>query len=289
MNAYIVTHAPFFLPAQIAGFRAAYAGCDVTAIAARGSGPRLGSDVRVVQSPTHGLLPILEWFFDQASAGPSVFVEYDVIPIKPLHGNWMNQRGIQERGQSSPMGGLWPSAFGWESKSCFRREFLRTLQDPFSGDWRPVVQDRAAVRGGLPECADECDFRMIGDELIHYVNGSGRMRQERNECFSCCLQQFGIKWQGPPVTRKSSYPTPTFVTKAANFATSAAKHLAAGMPQATEEQVAARFAICQGCEHFDGTACRQCGCPVVREKKFLSKLSWAGESCPVGKWGPVSS
>jgi hypothetical protein len=80
----------------------------------------------------------------------------------------------------------------------------------------------------------------------------------------------------------------SFSQKARNFAASVAKHVAAGMPQATEEQVAARFAICQGCEHFDGRACRQCGCPVVREKKFLSKLSWAGESCPVGKWGPVS-
>jgi hypothetical protein len=84
-------------------------------------------------------------------------------------------------------------------------------------------------------------------------------------------------------------PGVSLMTKARNFAASAAKHLAAGMPQATEEQVAARFAICQTCEHFDGTACRQCGCPVVREKKFLSKLSWANESCPVGKWGPVSS
>jgi ribosomal protein L40E len=81
---------------------------------------------------------------------------------------------------------------------------------------------------------------------------------------------------------------PSLAEKVANFAASAARHVAAGMPQATEEQVAERFAICQGCEHFDGTACRKCGCPVVREKKFLSKLSWAGESCPVGKWGPVS-
>jgi hypothetical protein len=81
----------------------------------------------------------------------------------------------------------------------------------------------------------------------------------------------------------------SLATKAANFATSAAKHVAAGMPQATDEQVAERFAICQGCEHFDGKACRKCGCPVVREKKFFSKLSWANESCPVGKWGPVSS
>jgi len=80
----------------------------------------------------------------------------------------------------------------------------------------------------------------------------------------------------------------SLIQKAANFAAAAAKHIAAGAPMATEEQVAERFGICQTCEHFDGRACRQCGCPVVREKKFLSKLSWAGESCPVGKWGSVT-
>jgi hypothetical protein len=84
-------------------------------------------------------------------------------------------------------------------------------------------------------------------------------------------------------------PPPSLLQKTANFATSAAKHVAAGMPQASQEQIDARFAICQGCEHFDGRACRLCGCPVVREKAFVSKLSWAGEKCPAGKWGPVES
>jgi len=65
-------------------------------------------------------------------------------------------------------------------------------------------------------------------------------------------------------------------------------HVAAGMPRASEEEVARRFAICQGCEFFDGKACTKCGCPVVREKQFVSKLSWANERCPAGKWGPVS-
>lgn len=92
-----------------------------------------------------------------------------------------------------------------------------------------------------------------------------------------------------PAYPRHPKPGLTLVQKARNFATSAARHVAAGMPQASEEEVARRFAICEGCEHFDGKACRQCGCPVVREKKFLSKLSWANESCPVGKWGPVSS
>lgn len=84
-----------------------------------------------------------------------------------------------------------------------------------------------------------------------------------------------------------AYPRakPSLAKKAVNFVSSAAKHVAAGAPLASEEEVARRFAICQSCEFYDGKACEKCGCPVVREKKFLSKLSWANESCPVGKWG----
>lgn len=92
-----------------------------------------------------------------------------------------------------------------------------------------------------------------------------------------------------PAYPRHPKPGVSLLQKAANFAASAAKHIAAGATQASEEEVARRFAICQLCEHYDGKACRQCGCPVVREKKFLSKLSWANEKCPVGKWGPVPS
>ena len=80
---------------------------------------------------------------------------------------------------------------------------------------------------------------------------------------------------------------PSLLQKAMNFATSAAAHVAAGAPRCSQEQVDARFAVCQTCEHFDGKACRLCGCPVVREQAFVSKLSWANEKCPAGKWGPV--
>ena len=80
---------------------------------------------------------------------------------------------------------------------------------------------------------------------------------------------------------------PSLLSRVANFATSAAAHVAAGMPRASDEEIERRFAICQGCEHYDGKACKQCGCPVVRESRFVSKLSWANEKCPAGKWGPV--
>lgn len=104
-----------------------------------------------------------------------------------------------------------------------------------------------------------------------------------------------VSEDGDQITVDETHPAyprpkaPGLLAKAANFATSAAKHVAAGMPRCTQEQIDARFAICQTCEHFDGKACRQCGCPVVREQRFVSKLSWANEKCPVGKWGPVDA
>lgn len=81
---------------------------------------------------------------------------------------------------------------------------------------------------------------------------------------------------------------PGLLTKAIHFTKSAVSHVAAGMPRASDAEVERRFAICQGCEFYDGKACTKCGCPVVRESRFLSKLAWANEACPVGKWGPAS-
>jgi hypothetical protein len=80
---------------------------------------------------------------------------------------------------------------------------------------------------------------------------------------------------------------PGLLTKVANFTKSAVSHIAAGAPRASDAEIERRFAICQGCEFYDGSACTKCGCPVVRESRFVSKLAWAGEKCPVGKWGPV--
>ena len=118
-----------------------------------------------------------------------------------------------------------------------------------------------------------CDFLRDGDAWV---------------C-SQCSRRVRTRGETPPIAVCRSAGV-TLLQKAANFATSAAAHVAAGMPRCTQEQVDARFEVCQGCEHYDGRACRLCGCPVVREKQFVSKLSWANESCPLTppKWGPVT-
>jgi hypothetical protein len=90
-----------------------------------------------------------------------------------------------------------------------------------------------------------------------------------------------------PATDLTRADTPSFLTKVKNFAVASAQHVAAGMPMASDEEIIRRHDICRACEFFKDNACQKCGCPVVRAKKYVGKLSWADSECPAGKWGPV--
>jgi hypothetical protein len=71
-----------------------------------------------------------------------------------------------------------------------------------------------------------------------------------------------------------------------NFGKAAIAHAASGLPTCTQEQIDARLAICRACPLFDGSICRHadCGCRIGQQRKFLNKLAWADQSCPLGKW-----
>jgi uncharacterized Zn finger protein (UPF0148 family) len=79
----------------------------------------------------------------------------------------------------------------------------------------------------------------------------------------------------------------SFGQKIKNFAKSLIDHASAGFPTCTEEQIIERHNICMTCEFFKDDTCSKCGCPLTRNKQFLSKLAWSDQSCPVGKWGPI--
>lgn len=81
-----------------------------------------------------------------------------------------------------------------------------------------------------------------------------------------------------------AYPKgPSLMSKAASLAVAAAKHAAAGMPRASDEEADRRFAICQSCDHYDKDtkSCRLCGCFIAERR---GKLAWADQKCPVNKW-----
>ena len=72
--------------------------------------------------------------------------------------------------------------------------------------------------------------------------------------------------------------------KALNFAKAATTHIASGVHLCSQEQINARYAICQPCEFLKDLTCQKCGCPISQERGWLSKLSWATSECPIGKW-----
>jgi hypothetical protein len=85
-----------------------------------------------------------------------------------------------------------------------------------------------------------------------------------------------------------------------NFAEAAWNHLIKGMPKASTEDIARRLEICLTCPYFKrikkdkevihGICTHEhCGCNITNkdEKKFLNKIAWADQNCPVGKWGKI--
>lgn len=77
----------------------------------------------------------------------------------------------------------------------------------------------------------------------------------------------------------------SFIDKIKNFATAVVDHVSAGMPTCTDEQIIKRHNICLTCEYYKDDTCQKCGCPLIRNKQFVSKLAWSDQECPVGKWG----
>jgi hypothetical protein len=58
-------------------------------------------------------------------------------------------------------------------------------------------------------------------------------------------------------------------------------------PDLDDDEEFAGGGICLTCEHLQNDACQLCGCPVSRVAGYVSKLSWADQTCPAGKWGRV--
>ena len=90
-----------------------------------------------------------------------------------------------------------------------------------------------------------------------------------------------------PLDKNSSDSSVSFAQKVKNFAKATAQHISKGLPMCNEEQILERYAICEGCEFFKDRTCTKCGCPISRDRLFASKLAWADQECPIGKWLPI--
>lgn len=77
---------------------------------------------------------------------------------------------------------------------------------------------------------------------------------------------------------------PSFFKRVKNFISSLFKHIVSGAKKTSKKERQERLDICSKCEYYDGSVCLQCGCPILREANFISKLDWKDQHCPINKW-----
>jgi uncharacterized paraquat-inducible protein A len=73
------------------------------------------------------------------------------------------------------------------------------------------------------------------------------------------------------------------------FALSLIFHVYHGFPKCTNQQIKDRYEICKNCNEFNSvkSICKVCGCNLGTKKRFLNKLAWADQECPIGKWQKI--
>lgn len=91
---------------------------------------------------------------------------------------------------------------------------------------------------------------------------------------------------------------PSLGRRIASFSKAAIGHALRGAPTCSEQEIAKRHSICRTCELYRPDPVRpdvgicaheSCGCGIHRETWYLSKLTWADQSCPLGKWGEMGA
>jgi len=146
---------------------------------------------------------------------------------------------------------------------------------------RTALLRRCAERGYSLDEVMPCVVAMDGDMWTIDITSSAYPRDKKPGFQPAADEQRSA----PDLARDDA---PSFLTKIKNFAAATVQHVAAGMPMASDDEIIRRHDICLTCEHLQNDACILCGCPVSRAAGYVSKLSWADQSCPAGKWGPVS-
>lgn len=74
------------------------------------------------------------------------------------------------------------------------------------------------------------------------------------------------------------------INKIFNFMKALCFHIGAGCPKSTQTEINKRYAICESCQMFHNDQCLECGCNISTKSKFLNKLAWKDQKCPLGKW-----
>lgn len=76
------------------------------------------------------------------------------------------------------------------------------------------------------------------------------------------------------------------IKKVYNFCLALFQHIVYGMKKSSQDLIDKRLEICYDCDSIspDKNQCLECGCYISKNKKFLNKLAWLDQKCPLNKW-----
>lgn len=81
----------------------------------------------------------------------------------------------------------------------------------------------------------------------------------------------------------------SFAKKIKHFTESLYGHLQNNLELCPDSVIHERYEICKTCDFFENSTCSKCGCPLYRDRAYISKLAWANEQCPINKWQKFNS
>lgn len=71
-----------------------------------------------------------------------------------------------------------------------------------------------------------------------------------------------------------------------NFGAALVKHVESGMEKRSDEEIKEIFKICESCPLYKNGVCSHssCGCNISNKNRFLNKIAWKDQHCPISKW-----
>jgi len=172
-NLYINCHNPIFLPIQIYLFKKFNRNYDLQIYVVVPKAHYYehkknfdSNEYNLIFCKYPTLKQLLLTSIHHANTDPSIFVEFDIVPIKNIN--------IRNCINKEPMDTivLWPSLFMWEYKEDFNTKFLESSNMlPFRKQFDMLQQNYLRdLDHQYDTCSNNNGFRIIGDEFLHFHN-----------------------------------------------------------------------------------------------------------------------
>jgi hypothetical protein len=125
-----------------------------------------------------------------------------------------------------------------------------------------------------------CQFVFIKDNTYKCINCDNQITviDEYNEPPMMMCRAYIVKQESMLQENVS------FSQKVKNFASSLYGHIKNNMELCPDHIIEKRYDICKSCEYFKDSTCTKCGCPLIRDRAYISKLAWSNEACPINRW-----